>query len=106
MTDTRVVAVELEGLDRAGLKRAWEQTFGSAPPRALSRAFMRRALAHEHQCRTHGGHSAAARRALRRRGEREAGRRPRIARVRRGASCPRVERQDLPGRGARRGLSS
>ena len=64
MTDTRVDAVELEGLDRAGLKRAWEQTFGSAPPRALSRAFMRRALAHERQCRTHGGHSAAARRAL------------------------------------------
>ena len=64
MTDTRVVAAELEGLDRAGLKRAWEQTFGSAPPRALSRAFMRRALAHERQCRTHGGHSAAARRAL------------------------------------------
>ena len=36
MTDTRVDAAELEGLDRAGLKRAWEQTFGSAPPRALS----------------------------------------------------------------------
>ena len=38
MTDTRVVAAELEGLDRAGLKRAWEQTFGSAPPRALAAA--------------------------------------------------------------------
>ena len=58
---------------------------------SAARAFMRRALAHERQCRTHGGHSAAARR-------------PRIARVRRGASYPRVERQDLPGRGARRGL--
>ena len=37
---------------------------GAAPPRSLSRVFMRRVLAYEHQCRTHGGHSATTRRAL------------------------------------------
>ena len=56
--------VDLDDLDRAGLQRAWEQTFGAAPPRYLARAFMRRVLAHERQCRRYGGHSAATRRAL------------------------------------------
>ena len=55
---------DLDSLDRAGLQRAWEQTFGTPPPRSLARAFMRRVLAHERQCRTYGGHSAATRRAL------------------------------------------
>ena len=54
----------LEGLDVASLRRVWEQTFEAAPPRSLSRVFMRRVLAYERQCRTHGGHSAATRRAL------------------------------------------
>ena len=48
----------------ASLRRVWEQTFGAAPPSSLSRIFMRRVLLHERQCRTHGGLSAATRRAL------------------------------------------
>ena len=56
--------VVLDGLDLASLRRAWEQIFGSAPPRSLSRALLCRVLACEHQCRTHGRHSAATRRAL------------------------------------------
>ena len=63
--DTRVGRrVVLDGLDLASLGRAWEQTFGSAPPSSLSRALLRRVLAYERQCRTHGGHSATTRRAL------------------------------------------
>ena len=54
----------LDGLDFASLRRVWEQTFGAAPPSSLSRIFMRRVLLHERQCRTHGGLSAATRRAL------------------------------------------
>ena len=53
-----------DGLDFASLRRVWEQTFGAAPPRSLSRVFLRRVLLHERQCRTHGGHSAATRRIL------------------------------------------
>ena len=53
------------GLDHfASLRRVWEQTFGAAPPRSLSRVFMCRVLAYERQCRTHGGLSATTRRAL------------------------------------------
>ena len=54
----------MDGLDFASLRRVWEQTFGVAPPSSLSRVFMRRVLAYERQCRTHGGHSATTRRAL------------------------------------------
>ena len=56
--------VVLDGLDFASLRRVWEQAFGAAPPRSLSRVFMRRVLAYERQCRTHGGHSATTRRIL------------------------------------------
>ena len=56
--------VVLDGLDFASLRRVWEQTFGAAPPRSLSRVFMRRVLAYERQCRTLGWHSATTRRAL------------------------------------------
>ena len=56
--------VGLDGLDFASLRRVWEQTFGAAPPSSLSRVFLRRVLAYERQCRTHGGLSAATRRAL------------------------------------------
>ena len=56
--------VGLDGLDFASLRRVWEQTFEAAPPRSLSRVFMRRVLAYERQCRTHGWHSATTRRAL------------------------------------------
>ena len=56
--------VALDGLDFASLRRVWEQTFGAAPPSSLSRVFLRRVLGYERQCRTHGGLSAATRRAL------------------------------------------
>ena len=56
--------VGLDGLDFASLRRVWEQTFGATPPSSLSRVFLRRVLLHERQCRTHGGLSAATRRAL------------------------------------------
>ena len=56
--------VVLDGLDFASLRRVWEQAFGAAPPRSLSRVFMRCVLAYERQCRTHGWHSATTRRAL------------------------------------------
>ena len=56
--------VVLDGLDFASLRRVWEQTFGAAPPRSLSRVFMRRVLLHKRQCRTHGGLSATTRRIL------------------------------------------
>ena len=56
--------VVLGGLDFASLRRVWKQTFGAAPPSSLSRVFLRRVLLHERQCRTHGGLSAATRRAL------------------------------------------
>ena len=56
--------VVLDGLDFASSRRVWEQTFGAAPPSSLSRVFLRRVLAYERQCRTHGGHSAATRRIL------------------------------------------
>ena len=51
--------VVLDGLDFASLQRVWEQAFGAAPPRSLSRVFLCRVLAYERQCRTHGGLSAA-----------------------------------------------
>ena len=56
--------VVLDGLDFASLRRVWEQTFGATPPSSLSRVFLCRVLAYERQCRTHGGLSAATRRAL------------------------------------------
>ena len=56
--------VGLDGLDFASLRRVWEQTFGATPPSSLSCVFLRRVLAYERQCRTHGGLSAATRRAL------------------------------------------
>ena len=59
-----LLRIVLDGLDFASLRRVWEQAFGAAPPRSLSRVFMRRVLAYERQCRTHGWHSATTRRAL------------------------------------------
>ena len=100
--------VVLDGLDFASLQRVWEQAFGAAPPRSLSRVFLCRVLAYERQCRTHGGLSAATRRGSGRHGERDARqRRRRSRRVRfcRHPSRPRVEWPDLPGRGNRQRLS-
>jgi hypothetical protein len=51
--------------DRAQVIEDWEKAFGSPPPPYLSVAFMRKALAHEDQCRCHGGLPPATRRALR-----------------------------------------
>ncbi len=45
--------------------RDWEATLGSPPPPYLSVAFMRKAVAHEMQCRASGGLPALARRVLR-----------------------------------------
>ena len=50
---------------RAAALRAWEETFGSTPPPYLSVTFLQKAVVHEIQCRRHGGHSAATKRALR-----------------------------------------
>ena len=50
--------------ERDGVKARWEEVFGSPPPPYLSVAFMEKALAHEMQCRRHGGLSAATRKAL------------------------------------------
>ena len=44
--------------------RAWEAAFGAPPSRYLSVAFLEKAVAHEAQCRMHGGVPAATRRAL------------------------------------------
>ena len=51
--------------ERSAAKRDWEKAFGSSPPPYLSVAFMRRALAHEAQCKASGGLPAATARALR-----------------------------------------
>ena len=55
---------ELDQLGRARLKIAWEEAFGSPPPPYLSVGFMRKALAHDRQCRTQGGLPASVRRRL------------------------------------------
>lgn len=50
--------------DRVGLRRDWEEAFGSPPPAYASVSFLRRALAREAQVMRHGGLPAATRRAL------------------------------------------
>ena len=52
-------------LDRAGCLDLWKTWFGCEAPRYLSAVFMRKALAHEAQCRLLGALSAADIRALR-----------------------------------------
>ena len=51
--------------DRPLAMAAWEESFGSPPPPFLSVAFMRKAVAHEEQCRISGGLPASTRRKLR-----------------------------------------
>jgi hypothetical protein len=51
--------------DRPLAIAAWTEAFGSPPPPFLSVAFMRKAVAHENQCRITGGLPAATRRKLR-----------------------------------------
>jgi hypothetical protein len=52
-------------LDRAGCLDLWKTWFGCEAPRYLSAVFMRKALAHEAQCRLLGGQAASDVRALR-----------------------------------------
>jgi hypothetical protein len=52
-------------LDRAGCLDLWKKSFGCEAPRYLSAVFMRKALAHEVQCRLVGGLAASDVRALR-----------------------------------------
>ncbi len=55
----------LAALDRAGCLDLWKTRFDCEAPRYLSAVFMRKALAHEAQCRLLGGLPAADVRALR-----------------------------------------
>jgi hypothetical protein len=55
-----------ETLGRDECIEAWRRQFGHQPPKYVSVQFMRRALAHEAQVKTHGGISPAVRRALER----------------------------------------
>ncbi|MDD9724538.1 DUF2924 domain-containing protein [Roseovarius sp. SK2] len=50
--------------ERNRAKALWEEIFGFPPPPYLSMAFMEKALAHEAQCRRHGGLSPATRKTL------------------------------------------
>ena len=50
--------------DRDRVRLNWEGAFGSSPPPFLSVGFMQKALAHEAQCKSHSGLSAATRRTL------------------------------------------
>ncbi len=55
---------ELNELDRSGLRVAWRQAFGNAPPHFLSMIFMRKALIWDMQCRIYGGVPVYRKRAL------------------------------------------
>ena len=52
--------------ERSAAQEDWQGAFGSPPPPYLSVAFMRKALAHQAQCRKHGGLPSATRRTLKR----------------------------------------
>ena len=55
---------ELDELDRPGLRVAWRQEFGNAPPHFLSTIFIRKALIWDAQCGIFGGMPANLKRAL------------------------------------------
>lgn len=63
--DIQLRWAELGQLDRAGLRMAWAEAFGNAPPHFLSMIFMRKALIWHAQCQRFGGIKPEARRALR-----------------------------------------
>lgn len=46
---------EIEGMDRAALSTAWEETLGVPVPKGLSKPFLRRFLAFELQAKAQGG---------------------------------------------------
>jgi hypothetical protein len=56
--------VELVDRSTHELRLAWRQSYGTGPPRGLSRDLLIRALANQLQERTHGGASRALRRRL------------------------------------------
>lgn len=55
---------DLPGLERGGLKRTWEETFGSSPALYLSPQFLRMVIAQGRQEMAFGGLTGAERRAL------------------------------------------
>lgn len=57
-------SAELSELDRSGLRVAWVEAFGEAPPHFLSMIFMRKALIWDAQCRKFGGLTPDLKRAL------------------------------------------
>lgn len=57
-------ALELNDLDRIGLRIAWNDAFGVPLPRHISMMFMRKALIWDAQCRRFGGLSPTLKRAL------------------------------------------
>ncbi len=56
--------LELNDLDRIGLRIAWNDAFGMVPPRHISMMFMRKALIWNEQCRRFGGLTPTLKRAL------------------------------------------
>ncbi len=56
--------LELNELDRSGLRVAWRRAFDNAPPHFLSMLFMRKALIWDAQCKMYGGVPANLERAL------------------------------------------
>ena len=60
----RTRMLELNDLDRIGLRIAWNDAFGMVPPRHISMMFMRKALIWDEQCRRFGGLAPAVKRAL------------------------------------------
>jgi len=62
--DVQARRLELEDLDRTGLRVAWIKIFETAAPRYLSMTFMRKAIIYEEQCQHFGGLSPALKRAL------------------------------------------
>lgn len=69
------VAREIAGLadlDRTELVARWVEFYGDPPPKSVSQALLRKAVAHEMQCRALGGLAPATRRALRQSLEKDA----------------------------------
>ncbi len=62
--DIQALMSELSKLERSGLRVAWKDAFGLAPPHHISMMFMRKALIRGEQCRRFGGLSPALKRAL------------------------------------------
>lgn len=60
----RARMLELNDLDRIGLRIAWNDAFGMVPPRHISMMFMRKALIWDTQCRRFGGLAPSLKRGL------------------------------------------